>query len=48
MLSDLGLHMRAGDGNRTRSVSLGIRPIGPPDRPDLGNRRTASDRQWPV
>jgi len=47
MLSDLGLHMRAGDGNRTRTVSLGIRPIGPPDQPDLGNRRTASDRHWP-
>jgi len=27
-LSDLGLHMRAGDGNRTRTISMGITPIG--------------------
>lgn len=29
--------MRAGDAKRTRTVSLGIRPIGVPDRPELGN-----------
>ena len=33
-----------GDGNRTRTISLGIRPIGCSDRPDLGIRHTASDR----
>ena len=37
----------AGDENRTRTISLGIRQIRVPDRPDLGNRYTASDRQRP-
>jgi hypothetical protein len=27
--SDLGLHIGAGDGNRTRTISLGIHPSGP-------------------
>jgi hypothetical protein len=56
---ELGLHHGAGDGNRTRTISLGIRPIGVSDLPDLGIRCTASDRhepcdtrvmarQWPV
>src|SRR5262245_2832926 len=39
--------MRAGDGNRTRTISLGIRPIVAPDRPDLGIRCTARDRDGP-
>ena len=30
-----------------QTVSLGIRPIQAPDRPDLAMRRTASDRQAP-
>ena len=37
----------AGDRNRTRTISLGIRPIGAPDRPDLGIRHTASDCHGP-
>jgi hypothetical protein len=36
-----------GDENGTRTLSLGIRPIGAADRPDLGIRRTASDRHVP-
>jgi hypothetical protein len=44
---DLGLRMGAGDGNRTRTISLGIRQIGVPDLRDLGTRRTASDRDGP-
>jgi len=43
MRADLGIR-GAGDGNRTRTISLGIRPIGASDRPDLGIRCTASDR----
>jgi hypothetical protein len=39
--------LRAGDGNRTRTISLGIRPIGTFDRPDLDIRRTTSDRHGP-
>src|SRR5690242_5630824 len=38
----------AGDGNRTRTISLGTRPVGASDRPDLGIRCTASDRQGPL
>src|SRR5215510_8187885 len=37
----------AGDGNRTRTISLGIRQIRVPDRPELGSRCTASDRHRP-
>jgi hypothetical protein len=37
----------AGEGNRTPTVTLGIRPIGASDRPDLGTRRTVSDRDGP-
>jgi len=44
---ELGRKMGAGDGNRTRTVSLGICPIRGSDRPDLGTRCTASDRQGP-
>ena len=40
--ADLGLHVGAGDGNRTRTISLGIRPIGASDRPDMGNRSTGA------
>src|SRR5215831_12793718 len=51
--------MERGDGNRTRTISLGIRPIRASDRPDLGTQRTAGTavdrttpglmaRQWPV
>jgi hypothetical protein len=45
--ADLGFHIGAGDENRTRTISLGIRPIHALDRPDLGNRHTASDRHGP-
>ena len=45
---ELGLHNGAGDGNRTRTISLGIRPIQPSDRPDLDIRCTASDRHGPL
>jgi hypothetical protein len=49
--ADLGLHIGAGDGagdgNRTRTISLGIRPIGASDRHDLGSRGTGSDRDEP-
>ena len=37
----------AGDENRTRTISLGIRPIQAPDRPDLGSQCTVSDRYGP-
>ena len=37
----------AGDGNLTRTISLGIRQIGASDRANLGSRCTASDRQGP-
>ena len=40
--SDLGLHIGAGDGNRTRTISLGIRSIGASDRTDPGSRHTGS------
>ena len=39
--------MGAGDGNRTRTVSLANQQIGASDRPDLDIRCTASDRQGP-
>jgi hypothetical protein len=35
MYADLGLHIGAGDENRTRTISLGIRQIGASDRSDL-------------
>ena len=38
----------AGDGNRTRTTSLGIRQVGGSDRPDLGIRCTVSDRHRPL
>jgi hypothetical protein len=48
---DLGIQrverVTVGDGNRTRTISLGIRPIQALDRPDLGSRHTASDRHGP-
>ena len=47
---DLRFHLervRVGEGNRTPTISLGIRPIRPSDRADLGTRRTASDCQGP-
>jgi hypothetical protein len=47
LLADLAFHRGAGDENRTRTISLGIRPIGASDRPDLGTRCTASDRHGP-
>jgi hypothetical protein len=37
----------AGDRDRIRTVSLGIRPIGACDRPELGSRCTAGDRHGP-
>src|SRR6516164_9474171 len=45
--ADLRLHVGAGDGNRTRAISLGIRQIRVPDGPDLGTRCTVSDRRRP-
>jgi len=46
-VADLGPYAGAGDGNRTRTISLGIRPIGASDRRELGSRYTASDRHEP-
>jgi hypothetical protein len=45
--SDVLFLVGAGDGNRTRTISLGIRQIPPSDHSDLGIRRTASDRRAP-
>jgi hypothetical protein len=45
--ADLGFRRGAGDGNRTRTISLGIRQIRAFDHPELGSRCTASDRQRP-
>ena len=45
--SDQAFCRGAGDENRTRTISLGIRPIGASDRPELGSRCTASDRHGP-
>jgi hypothetical protein len=39
--------IRAGDGNRTRTISLGIRQIQASDHHDLGIQRTASNRHRP-
>jgi hypothetical protein len=41
----LAFALRAGDGNRTRAVSLGIASILPAGATDLASRRTASDRE---
>ncbi len=38
----------AGDGSRTRAVSLGIVSIMPAGTPDLAYRRTASDLECPL
>jgi hypothetical protein len=46
-VSDLGLHIGAGDGNRTRTISLGIQQIGVSDLTDLGTRHTVGDRDVP-
>ena len=40
--------MRAGDGNRTRTISLGICAIRACIRPDLHGRQSASDRKIPL
>jgi hypothetical protein len=45
--SDQRSRRGAGDENRTRTISLGIRPIGASDRPELGSRCAASDRHGP-
>ena len=45
-IHELGLR-GAGDENRTRTISLGIRPIRISDRPGLGIRRTAGNRDGP-
>jgi GNAT superfamily N-acetyltransferase len=37
----------AGDGNRSRTISLGNQQIGAPDRPELGSRCTVGDRHRP-
>lgn len=44
----LGLLSGAGDGNRTRTVSLGIKPIRTVIAADLASARTASDRCCPL
>ena len=41
---DLGFHTRAGDENRTRTISLGIRPIHPAGAADQPGPCTASTR----
>jgi len=38
----------AGDGNRTRTISLGAVPSGPVTWPDLRGRVSASDRERPL
>jgi hypothetical protein len=45
--AELRFHVGAGDGNRTRTISLGICPIRGSDRPELGSRCTVSDRDRP-
>ena len=44
LAADMGLHMGAGDGNRTRTISLGIVRICALTTVDLGVRCSASDR----
>jgi hypothetical protein len=39
--------MRAGDGNRTRTISLGIAQIVAVTPPDLGDRPSVSNRDYP-
>ena len=39
---------RAGDGNRTRTISLGICVIRAAERPDLRDGVSASDRERPL
>jgi hypothetical protein len=46
-ISHLGLRGGAGDGNRTRTVSLGINRQAQATRPDLGDRVSMSDRDGP-
>src|SRR5437764_14658120 len=41
---DMGLHMRAGDGNRTRIISLGICPVTADGAAELVHQVPASDR----
>jgi hypothetical protein len=45
--TDLRFYRGAGDGNRTRTISLGTRQIGVSHYPDLGTRCTTSDRHRP-
>jgi len=45
--SDLGFYSGAGDGNRTRTISLGIGAIRAVVRPDLRRGVSASDRARP-
>jgi hypothetical protein len=47
MPTDLGLRIGAGDGNRTRTVSLGINRQAKVTAPDLGARVSMSDRDGP-
>jgi hypothetical protein len=47
-VSDLGLHIGAGDGNRTRTISLGISTIHAATQPDLRRRVPVSDREGPL
>jgi hypothetical protein len=46
--SDVQLRRGAGDGNRTRTISLGINTIHAATRPDLRRRLPASDRERPL
>jgi len=42
-LADLGLHVRAGDGNRTRTIRLGMSVIGWHDQPFRRSVRILND-----
>jgi hypothetical protein len=46
--SDLGLYVGADDGNRTRTVSLGICTVRPRTPSDQRRNRSASDRETPL
>jgi hypothetical protein len=47
-ISGLGFHRGAGDGNRTRTISLGICAILASTRPDLRCGVSVSDRERPL
>jgi hypothetical protein len=47
-LSDLDLYVGAGDGNRTRTISLGICPVRARHMADLRGGVSANDRERPL